>query len=383
MTARNLFCIMIRRLSVILTLAVPMVSWADTITGQALIDFEAGSDGSVVTTTIMNSSTKGQTWSGWQTLSDPGNQVQGSTPYLTISSAASQQLHTPASIGGTVYAGTGTRGLRETMTADNAVQLVIPSPGYQLSIGFYFRFSGSQVNYSPRDVVGLRSDPTGNYQFLQIYDGPQPYFHAHWQPGGTGIGNNVNFNRNHWYWVTMKHVAGGGTMQISFYDPSNNYALVGTSSGAVTSGTQGCTRIQIGCIKYSSGGSQSVEFDNIIINTSGTFPLGPGAGGSVPNQAPVVTATRSPSTGTAPLAVTFSSSGTYDPEGGPLTYSWTFGDGGTSTVANPVHTYQSTGTFSARLTVSDGTSSTQSSVLTTTVSEASLAPPTSLRVVGN
>ena len=37
--------------------------------------------------------------------------------------------------------------------------------------------------------------------------------------------------------------------------------------------------------------------------------------------------------------VNFSSAGSFDPEGQPLTYSWTFGDGTTSTAANPSHTY--------------------------------------------
>ena len=39
---------------------------------------------------------------------------------------------------------------------------------------------------------------------------------------------------------------------------------------------------------------------------------------------------------------------------GPLTYAWNFGDGGTATGAlNPTHTYQSAGTFTAQLTVTD------------------------------
>src|SRR5262249_39564734 len=40
------------------------------------------------------------------------------------------------------------------------------------------------------------------------------------------------------------------------------------------------------------------------------------------NHPPVVTASASPLQGLAPLDVTFSSSGTFDPEGDPLTYSW-------------------------------------------------------------
>jgi glucose/arabinose dehydrogenase len=75
------------------------------------------------------------------------------------------------------------------------------------------------------------------------------------------------------------------------------------------------------------------------------------------NQAPVVNASANPSSGPTPLTVTFSSAGSSDPEGQPLTYAWVFGDGGTSTDPNPTHTYTTAGAYQARLTVSDGVNS--------------------------
>jgi PKD repeat protein len=71
------------------------------------------------------------------------------------------------------------------------------------------------------------------------------------------------------------------------------------------------------------------------------------------NQAPNAVIQATPLSGPAPLTVTFSSVGSSDPDGDPITYSWNFGDGGTSTQANPSHTYGSTGTFIAVLTVTD------------------------------
>jgi glucose/arabinose dehydrogenase len=54
------------------------------------------------------------------------------------------------------------------------------------------------------------------------------------------------------------------------------------------------------------------------------------------NQPPVVKMASDKTYGTAPLTVSFNSTGTYDPEGGALTYSWNFGDGtSVSTAANP------------------------------------------------
>ncbi|TQS28361.1 carbohydrate-binding protein [Microbispora sp. KK1-11] len=74
-------------------------------------------------------------------------------------------------------------------------------------------------------------------------------------------------------------------------------------------------------------------------------------GGS--NRNPVAKASANKTSGPTPLAVTFSSAGSSDPEGGALTYSWAFGDGGTSTQANPAHTYTTKGTYTATLTVRD------------------------------
>ncbi len=76
---------------------------------------------------------------------------------------------------------------------------------------------------------------------------------------------------------------------------------------------------------------------------------------------------RARQSGPVPLAVDFSSAGSVDPEGKPLTYSWAFGDGTTSTAANPTHTYNQSGQFTARLTVSDGVNSTISTPIVISV----------------
>ena len=91
------------------------------------------------------------------------------------------------------------------------------------------------------------------------------------------------------------------------------------------------------------------------------------------NQAPIAIAAGNPTTGTPPLEVNFSSAGSSDPEGQPLTYLWTFGDNTTSTEANPVHTYAQAGMYTARLTVSDGVNSTLSTAVNITVGNAPTA----------
>lgn len=60
--------------------------------------------------------------------------------------------------------------------------------------------------------------------------------------------------------------------------------------------------------------------------------------------------------GKAPLVVNFRASDSKDPEGTALKYEWSFGDGQTSTDANPSHTYNSIGkvaTYGASVKVTD------------------------------
>ncbi|WP_345533528.1 carbohydrate-binding protein, partial [Microbispora amethystogenes] len=71
------------------------------------------------------------------------------------------------------------------------------------------------------------------------------------------------------------------------------------------------------------------------------------------NRNPIAKASADKTSGAAPLTVNFSSAGSSDPEGGALSYSWAFGDGTTSTSANPSKTYSTNGTYTATLTVRD------------------------------
>ena len=85
-------------------------------------------------------------------------------------------------------------------------------------------------------------------------------------------------------------------------------------------------------------------FDGANTNSTWSFTSSPVAGFAADQTS-----------GIPPLAVTFTDTST----GYPATYAWTFGDGGTSTAANPVHTYAKAGTYPVSLTVtnSDGTDS--------------------------
>ncbi|HKS98367.1 MAG TPA: PA14 domain-containing protein [Rugosimonospora sp.] len=69
------------------------------------------------------------------------------------------------------------------------------------------------------------------------------------------------------------------------------------------------------------------------------------------SHVPIANASADVTKGVDPLTVNFSSAGSNDPDGDALSYSWDFGDGTTSTDANPVKTYPNKGVYTARLTV--------------------------------
>jgi len=73
------------------------------------------------------------------------------------------------------------------------------------------------------------------------------------------------------------------------------------------------------------------------------------------NQPPVANASSTTPYGTSPLSVSFTGSNSIDPEGLPLTYLWDFGDGTTSTAANPVHVFSDPNVraYTVTLTVKD------------------------------
>jgi PKD repeat protein len=81
----------------------------------------------------------------------------------------------------------------------------------------------------------------------------------------------------------------------------------------------------------------------------------------------------SPTTGDAPLSVSFTGSAT----GGtaPYTYSWAFGDGSTSTAQSPSHTYSAAGTYTATLTVTDSSSPAKTATSTATVTVSAVGNP--------
>ena len=100
----------------------------------------------------------------------------------------------------------------------------------------------------------------------------------------------------------------------------------------------------------------SVLGGTVLVSAESSFPIKtgivgtvPGGGGGAPVAAPVADFAGSPGSGYKPLVVQFTDTSTNF----PTSWVWSFGDGGTSFVQNPSHTYTSAGTYSVSLTASN------------------------------
>ncbi len=108
----------------------------------------------------------------------------------------------------------------------------------------------------------------------------------------------------------------------------------------------------------------------------------PGSG--VANIPPTAVAKATPNHGIAPLAVTFSSAGSSDSDGSIVNYAWNFGDGTTgSSSANPSHSYTTTGTYTAKLTITDNQGATAQKYVPISVTNIAAPTNAAVAVAGN
>jgi PKD repeat protein len=141
---------------------------------------------------------------------------------------------------------------------------------------------------------------------------------------------------------------------------------------------------------FGDGGTSNAQKPSHSYTTAGTYSVNLMVTDSVARTATatvltitispslIVSAGASPISGNAPLAASFSGT----PSGGllPYTYAWSFGDGATSNVQNPAHTYSAAGSYSAGLIVTDANgvqaaSTTLSIVAIGPLSAAAMAAP--------
>jgi|GEM_PF-6713971 len=95
-----------------------------------------------------------------------------------------------------------------------------------------------------------------------------------------------------------------------------------------------------------------------------------------PNPTLTASASATPTTGVAPLSVSF----TGTPQGGtaPYTYAWDFKDGQSSTLQNPTHAFTTAGSYQVSLAVRDNAGATANASATITVTTSGTPSPITL-----
>ena len=137
-----------------------------------------------------------------------------------------------------------------------------------------------------------------------------------------------------------------GTNEIKFLynglTQVHNVMNVGITSGtgAFKKAATGAAILDLdGClIKYTPSGNDYTEARDCSAQETNRAPAG-SAGG--------------PYTGVEGVAIQFTASGT-DPDGNPVYFSWSFGDGSSATGAIVSHAYANDGSYTATVTISDG-----------------------------
>lgn len=92
------------------------------------------------------------------------------------------------------------------------------------------------------------------------------------------------------------------------------------------------------------------------------------------NSPPTAVASITPTSGDAPLAVSASASGSFDSDGTIVSYQWAWGDGNASSGVTANHTYDTAGTYTAILTVTDNDGATGTDQVAITVTEPPVLP---------
>jgi len=143
------------------------------------------------------------------------------------------------------------------------------------------------------------------------------------------------------------------------------FTVIGAAGSTVTTVTEGVKasdRTSAGIIPFSD--SVGVVEGTFTVGSGGVTP--PPPGGNTPPTAVV----GGPYAGSVGNAIAFTASGSSDAGGSIAAYSWSFGDGTSSTAANPFKTYSASGVFPVTLTVTDNQGATGSAATTATITAA-------------
>jgi PKD repeat protein len=171
--------------------------------------------------------------------------------------------------------------------------------------------------------------------------------------GLAGYSINISFANPNIARVSAVSYPGWAALTDTSALPSSDCRVKATDTGEqVQAGAANITLATV-TIEGIAGGTTSVNLVVNMMNDDNDAIMSPATtGGTFFTNVPVpptVAFTANISSGVTPLAVQFTDQST----GIPTSWSWDFGDGGTSTEQNPVHVYTTAGTYTVSLTATN------------------------------
>ena len=215
----------------------------------------------------------------------------------------------------------------------------------------------------PSDWTVIDNDGDGNQ--WGVYNSSASFDFTHYGAVGAGIFTNYASNNDYLITPLIEIPSNTASSIFSFWAKSHSSSYPEdfvaristdgtnfTSLGSTTSASSDWTQYSYDISSYIG---QSVYLALHCVSTYGWYLMADDFLVSASLNALPLDAEFSASltTGTAPITIDFTDLSA----GSPTSWSWTFGDGGTSILQNPTHTFQYAGLYTVSLVVSDGTDS--------------------------
>ena len=241
--------------------------------------------------------------------------------------------------------------------------------GQRWHLGLYDNASGSPVDLYSYTLIDVANGelPVDSIDVPLTNDAGQLYTAIDYDPNSTNQAPTAN--------VSATPVSGTAPLTVSFdgsgssdadgtiasYNWNFGDGNMGTGINAAHTYTQAGQFTAILTVTDDAGASDTVS---ILISVDE----------EAANETPTAHASATSVSGTAPLSVSFSSSGSNDADGTIVSYQWNFGDGASGNGAAVSHTYQA-GQFTAVLTVTDNDGATDTASVVISVNEAANQKP--------
>ncbi|MCX6561128.1 MAG: PKD domain-containing protein [Candidatus Aminicenantes bacterium] len=285
-------------------------------------------DGTIITRARINGS-----WEGAQSVSESGRRAK----FPDIAVGTSQALVCWVEKSGEIY----------------QAAYRLRSSGYGSGWNSSVRLAPGSISQQ-HPVAEYANGTTPHVVFTPVTDPNRIVQHCAWTGSGFGSPQNIS-DETMLHYPSLAEKSGSlyAVWQVGSYGAGqavyqNVYSGGKWGGQSAISGSNGCTFVDVA---VDSAGKANIVWDaggEII------YSLGASGGGGTPtNVAPIADFAFSPSTGIAPLTVTFDGSASRDPDGTIARYDWIFGDGDTGSGRTVNHTFETRGNYSVKLTVVD------------------------------